>query len=99
MSGTELSAIPTGKLLASVSFTNVCSSADTAIVLAEYTKDDIFKGLMYIQTEDVPKGSTIKLYVPVDNTKGNIAKLKAFCWESFGAIAPLGNKVTFPVEI
>jgi hypothetical protein len=68
------------------------------IILAEYTETDAFKGLMYIQTEDVPAGSTIKLSVPVDNSKGDIATLKAFCWESFNSSAPMGNSVSFPAE-
>lgn len=98
MSGNELSAIPTGTFLATVSFTNVSSSADTVIILAQYTDAGAFKGLMYIQTEDVPTGSTIKLSIPVDNSNGDVAKLKAFCWESVGSLTPMGNSASFPVE-
>ena len=96
MSGNSLYQIPQGKFLATVSFTNVSSSADTVIILAQYTESGAFKGLMYIQTEDVPTGSTIKLSIPVDNTSGDIAKLKAFCWASFSSMTPLGNAVSFP---
>lgn len=98
MSGNSLQAIPTGTFLATVSFTNVSSSADTVIILAQYTDAGAFKGLMYVQTEDVPTGSTIKLSIPVDNSKGDVAKLKAFCWESFGSLTPMGNSVSFPAE-
>lgn len=96
MSGNELSAIPMGTFLATVSFTNVSSSADTVIILAQYSEAGAFKGLLYIQTEDVPIGSTIKLSVPVDNANGDVAKLKAFCWKSFGLLTPMGNSVSFP---
>ena len=95
MSGNSLQTIPTGTFLATVSFTNVGSSEDTVIVLAQYTDAGAFKGLMYIQTEDVPTGSTIKLSIPVDNSKGDVAKLKAFCWESLSSPKPLGDSVSF----
>ena len=98
MSGNSLQAIPTGTFLATVSFTNISSSADTVIVLAQYSDTGAFKGLMYVQTEDVPTGSTIKLSIPVDNSKGDVAKLKAFCWDSFGSMTPLGNSASFPAE-
>ncbi|MBO4954170.1 MAG: leucine-rich repeat domain-containing protein [Clostridia bacterium] len=98
MSGNSLEAIPTRTFLATVSFTNVSSSEDTVIILAQYTDADAFLGLMYIQTEDVPTGSTIKLTIPVDNSKGDVTTLKAFCWESFDSITPMGNSVSFPAE-
>lgn len=98
MSGSELASIPTGTFLATVSFTNVSSNADTVIILAQYTDAGAFKGLMYIQTEDVPTGSTIKLSIPVDNSNGDVAKLKAFCWESFASLTPMGNSASFPAE-
>ena len=98
MAGNSLQSIPTGTFLATVSFTNVSSSADTVIILAQYTDAGAFKGLIHEQTEDVPKGSTMKLSIPVDNTSGDVAKLKAFCWESFGSLSPMGNSASFPAE-
>lgn len=98
MSGNRLQSIPTGTFLATVSFTNVSSNADAVIIIAQYTDAGAFKGLMYIQTEDVPTDSTIKLSIPVDNTNGDVAKLKAFCWESFSSLTPMGNSVSFPTE-
>ncbi len=68
------------------------------IVLAQYNGKGDFKGMMYIQSEDVPMGSTIKLSVPVDNTIGDIARLKAFCLESFASLIPMGNEVNFPAK-
>lgn len=96
MSGSELTSIPTGTFLATVSFTNVSSSADTVIILAQYNDDGAFKGVKCIQTEDVPTGSTMKLSIPVDNSNGDVAELKAFCWDSFGSMTPLGNSASFP---
>ncbi len=96
MSGKAIDTIPSGTFLATVSFTNVSSSQDTVIVLAQYTASGVFKGTMYVNTEDVPVGATIKITLPVDNSSGEIAKLKAFCWQSFSNPAPMGNSVTFP---
>jgi len=96
MLGKELATIPMGTFLATISFTNVGSSTGTVIVLAKYTDDGAFKGLMYIQAEDVPTGSTINLSIPVDNTNGDVSKLKAFCWASFSSLTPIGNSVAFP---
>ncbi len=98
MSGNNLQAIPTGTFLATVSFTNVASSADAVIILAEYSEAGTFKGLLYIQTEDVPTGSTIKLSIPVDNSTGDIASLKAFCLDSFGSLTPMCNSSSFSAE-
>ena len=99
MSGNSLQAIPTGTFLATISFTNVSSSEDTVIILAQYTAAGAFKDLMYIQIEDVPTGSTIKLSIPVKNSNGDVAKLKAFCWESFDSLTPMGNSASFPAEL
>lgn len=98
MSGNELSTIPTGTFLATVSFTNMSSTADTVIVLAQYTDAGVFKGLMYVQTEDMPIGSTLKLSIPVDNSNGDITELKAFCWDSFDSLTPLSNSASFGAE-
>ncbi len=95
-SGSALESIPAGSFFASVSFTNDNSNGDTVIVLGQYSENNEFCGLMYVKTKDVPAGSTIELMLPVDNTSGNIAKLKAFCWESFASPAPMGNTVSFP---
>ena len=97
-SGNELLEIPDANFLATVSVTNISSDKDTMIVLAQYSASGVFKGLMYVSTEDIPTGSTFKLTLPVDNTKGDIAVLKAFSVASFNSLVPMGNSVSFPIE-
>lgn len=97
-SGNEFAEIPVGTFLATVSITNNCSDSDNMVVLASYSASGAFSGLMYISVEDMPIGSTFKLSIPVDNSKGDVAKLKAFCWESFNALTPLGKSVSYPAE-
>lgn len=48
--------------------------------------------------EDVPVGATVKVTLPVDNTGGGIARLKAFPIASFANPTPLGAGATFGAE-
>ena len=98
MSGKALEEIPNETFLATVSITNVNADKDTVVILAQYSSMGVFKGLMYVNMEDVPVGSTVKLTLPIDNTNGNVEKLKSFCWDSFASMEPLGNAAVFPVE-
>lgn len=98
VSGNELSTIPDETFLATISFTNISSETNSVIVLAEYTNIGNFNKLMYIQTKMIPIGSTVELSIPVDNANGNVKRLKAFCWESFCSLIPMGNTVCFPAE-
>lgn len=98
LTGKIVPTIPKSTFFATVSLTNVSLCRDTVIILAQYTANDVFKGLMYIRIEDVPTGSTFYISVPIDNSSGEVAKLKAFCWDSFNAVKPLGNSASFPME-
>lgn len=90
--------IPTGQFFATVSFTNVSSSEGTTVILAQYTDKGEFCGMQYIQIEDLPIGSPIKLSFRVDNPNGDTAKLKAFCWKSIASLKSMGNSACFPAE-
>jgi len=96
--GSNLPTIPKGNFLATVSLTNVSSNTDAVIILAQYTSADILKGLMYIPIEDIPTGSTETPSVLVDNSQGDIATLKAFCWESLNSLIPVSNTASFPAQ-
>lgn len=98
MSGKSLQTIPTGMFLATVSFSNVDSNEDTLIVLTQYTEEGALENVMYIQAENVPTGSIIKLSIPVNNLEGNVSTLKAFCWEDFGSVTPMGNSISFQAK-
>ena len=98
MTGTAVRVIPTGESVATISITNVSSSEDTMIVLAKYNQAGDFCGVMYRKIEGAYKGANFSLSIPVDNTEGDVAKLKAFCWESFGSMIPMGDSVSFPAE-
>lgn len=93
--GTVLSAIPAGSSLATVSITNLASEGNPLVFLAAYTSTGQYQGMMWVKLEDFPIGGTIEITLPVDNSSGSIANLKAFAVESFSNLVPLGNAVSF----
>ncbi|MBQ4088027.1 MAG: leucine-rich repeat domain-containing protein [Clostridia bacterium] len=97
-SGAVLSSIPKGEFFATVSMSNVCATEDSTVVLAQYTDTGAFRGVMYVSTEDLPQGSTINVTIPINTANGDVAQLKAFVWESFTSMTPVGVPVVFPAE-
>ncbi len=93
--GTALSAIPAGRCLATISITNVASEGNTLVFLAAYTAEGQYQGMMWVSIEDLPVGATSKITLPVENSDGKIANLKAFSIASFTDITPLGEAVSF----
>ena len=93
--GAVQSEIPFGSCLATVSVTNVASEGNTLVFLAAYTAAGQYQGLMWVSVEDLPVGATIKITLPVDNSDGKIANLKAFAVASLFNPSPLGETVSF----
>lgn len=94
-SGAELTAIPDGSFIATVSVTKLADGGNTMILLASYTASGQYQGLLYINVSGVPTGATVEFTMPVDNSAGNIAQLKAFSIASFSNPTPLGAAVSF----
>ncbi|MBQ7681217.1 MAG: hypothetical protein IJT31_03260, partial [Oscillibacter sp.] len=67
------------------------------IFVAAYSADGQFQNYAYVTVKE-PVGGTVEVTLPVDNSGGNIAQLKAFAVRSFGGLEPIGNLVTFPVQ-
>ena len=96
--GKELPAVPTGDFLASVSITNLTSEGDTLVLLAAYTAEGKYKGLMWESVKDLPVGDTSEVTLPVENSAGTITQLKAFTIASFSNLVPIGSAVSFPMQ-
>ena len=96
--GTACRIIPTGRFLATVSITNLNSNGNTMVMLACYSEDGQYEGLLWVSIEGMKKGSTVKVTLPVDNSSGEISVLKAFTVSSFTNMEPLGEGVTFPAS-
>lgn len=93
--GNLLTAIPKTSFFATVSVTNRSSKATPTIILASYTESGQYQGLMYVTVEE-SVGATAKITLPVDNSDGKIAQLKAFAVKSFSSLEVIGNLVSFP---
>lgn len=93
--GNEISGIPKEIFLASISFTNVCATDDAVVLLAAYNAKGAFKGVMYVSAEGVQTGATVKLTVPVNNSDGDISRLKALCWSSLDSMIPIGDEAVY----
>lgn len=96
--GKKLSVIPNEEFLATVSITNIASEGNTLVLLASYANEGRYQGMMWVSVEDLPVGATCKVTLPVDNTNGKIANLKAFTVPSFNNLTPLGDAVSFLTE-
>lgn len=96
--GAALDAIPHGTFLVTVPVTKQYDGGNSLVFLAAYSASDQFRGLLYVEVEDIPLGTTIKITLPVDNTNGEIAQLKAFTIASFSNPIPLGAAVSFSAQ-
>lgn len=96
--GAALTSIPRGSFLVTIPVTKQTAGGGSMVFLACYDADGRYKGLLYVSVEDGPVGATVKLTLPVDNTAGGIARLKAFCIASLGSMTPLGASVSFPAQ-
>ena len=96
--GAALSSIPNSQFFVTVPITKLTAGGNTMIMLASYSASGQFKSLLYVSVEDFPVGATVKVTLPVDNSKGDIALLKAFTIASFSNPVPIGAAVSFPAQ-
>ena len=94
--GAELTEIPTSSFLVTIPITKVLETGNATVALAVYAANGQYRGLLYVSVEDIPVGATVKITLPVDNTNGDIAQLKAFTFASFDMLIPLGEASVFP---
>ena len=97
LTGNPLTEIPNGVFLQTVSVTNRASGGTPVIFVAAYAADGQFLNYAYVTVKE-PVGGTVEVTLPVDNSGGNVAQLKAFAVRSFGGLEPIGNLVTFPAQ-
>jgi hypothetical protein len=93
--GSTLAVIPEDDFLATVSITNLTAESDLLILLAAYTEEGQYQGMMWVSVEDLTPGATIKVTVPMDNPNGSITNLKAFVVNSFADPTPMGTVISF----
>jgi len=85
-----IDSIPDSSFLVEVSVTNVCADDTDAVILAYYKENGQYIGMQYLYTKS-QAGQTMRFGASVDNTKGDIAKIKAFVLPTLGSPIPLAN--------
>lgn len=93
--GDTLEVIPEDVFLATVSITNLTAESDLLVLLAVYTEEGQYQGMLWVSVEDLTPGATIKVTVPVENPSGRITNLKAFVVNSFADPTPMGTVISF----
>lgn len=93
--GSTLAVIPEDDFLATVSITNLTAESDLLVLLAAYTEEGQYQGMLWVSVEDLTPGATIKVTVPVENPSGRITNLKAFVVNSFADPTPMGTVISF----
>ena len=89
--GEALNAIPTERFIVTLPITNLAAQNPTTVILAAYSAEGQYKGLLYVGVKDCPVDTTLYLTLPVDNSAGDISILKAFAIDSFSSMKPLSN--------
>lgn len=93
--GEKLQELVHEKLLVSVSVRHIGGTNGTTIMLAQYDADGRYQGLVWLTLDEVTDGMAMKFTLPVDNSKGEIANLKAFVVGSLLSPTPVGTAVSF----
>ena len=91
--GQPLDAIPRGLFRVRAAVRKPTDEAVT-VLLARYAADGRFLGLVS-ETVAGAAGETVELTLPVDNTDGSVASLRAFSVASFDDPAPLGEAAAY----
>ena len=94
-SGKKLNKLPKDDFLVTISLKKLVEDSDALVLLACYTDDGQYQGLLYVSVKGMSKNAELELTLPVSNQTGKIKKLTAFTVASFGDMTPLGEAVTF----
>lgn len=94
-SGDVLTEIPSESFWAAVSLTHQTAAGDTMVLLTSYDRNGKFLNMMCAQAKDLPIGATVELSFLVDNSRGQVGKIKAFPISSFKDLKPVGQAVTW----
>ncbi len=88
----EITEIPRGKFFAEVSVTNLSSKTIDVVILATYNAQGQMTKMNYLFAN--PQiGQTFALGTRLDNSKGDIASIKAFVVPILGGLVPLADAV------
>lgn len=90
-SGEVLTSIPKGSFWVSVPLTHLQDSGNAVVMLAAYNAAGQYLGVLCAGAEELPKNSTVRLSLLVDNSRGDVAQVKAFVVPSLSDVMPIGT--------
>ncbi|MBO4915362.1 MAG: bacterial Ig-like domain-containing protein [Oscillospiraceae bacterium] len=92
-SGTALSKMPKSVFYVTAAVKRLKDGSDMRVVIASYDAEGRFTGLAFVRV-DMPVGATTYVSIPVDNSDGEIAEIKAFVLSSSGSLNPLSDPLS-----
>lgn len=98
LEGEKLDVIPTSEFWLKVSITHQSLVGNGLVLIATYTAEGQYIGMMAVSHQDIPRGGSVTTSFLIDNSDGNIGFAKAFVVESFSNLAPLGSSLSFPAQ-
>lgn len=84
-----------GELLVSIAVRHMQGDSGAVVMLAQYDAEGRYQGLLWLTLDEMPLNMALKVTLPVDNSDGKIANLKAFVVSSILSPVPMGNAVSF----
>ena len=84
-----------GELLVSIAVRHMQGDSGAVVMLAQYDAEGRYQGLLWLTLDEMPLDMALKVTLPVDNSDGKIANLKAFVVSSILSPVPMGSAVSF----
>lgn len=84
-----------GELLVSIAVRHMQRDSGAVVMLAQYDAEGRYQGLLWLTLDEMPLDMALKVTLPVDNSDGKIANLKAFVVSSILSPVPMGSAVSF----
>ena len=84
-----------GELLVSIAVRHMQGDSGAVVMLAQYDAEGRYQGLLWLTLDEMPLDMALKVTLPVDNSDGKIANLKALVVSSILSPIPMGNAVSF----
>lgn len=93
--GESVQELCAGELLVSIAVRHMQGDSGAVVMLAQYDAEGRYQGLLWLTLDEMPLNMALKVTLPVDNSDGKIANLKAFVVSSILSPVPMGNAVSF----